>query len=136
MGRKGITLAMLLLCICIALASCGKNDSPTESNSSDAILGTWETVSYFTSGGYYAPMTIQETFTFGKDESFSWNNDGTITTGQFKFTPETGILACKESRGWDFTIFVDFEDADNAVFDISGKVQSQKVKAKRTRKDL
>lgn len=134
MGRKKITntIALLLLCICIAFASCGKEEAGTESGSPDAILGTWTTVLYFTSGGYYVPTTIRETFTFSKDKSFSWDDDGTIMTGQFNFTPETGIISCKESRGWDFTIFVDFEDADNASFDISGKIQSRKVKVKRT----
>lgn len=123
---KVISLVMLLLCI-----GCGKNETPTENNTFDAVLGMWQTTSYFTSGGYFVPATGTETFTFGSDGKFTHDNDGTISNGNYQYAPESRTIICRDSQGWDMRIAVTFEESGKAIFDISGKVMAKKVKVQR-----
>lgn len=129
MKGKRMIAAPLLIFSC--LAGCQK-EGPDES--AETVTGVWQTTAYFTSDGYYIPVKDIETFTFRTDGSFIFENSGTvddITVGEYTFKPELDIIICKESKGWDMTIHVEFEGKDKAVFNIMGKVLPKKVKVER-----
>ena len=123
-----------MLFLSALMIGCGKAEQPTDANTFDKVFGTWETIAYCTSDGYFVPSTIKETFIFKDDITFTHDNDGSISFGEYGFNPETNVISCKESRGWDMLITVTFEDDEKAVFDIKGKTaaSSYKIRAQHT----
>ena len=133
--RKLIFFSLALIACIVSGCSSSEDETPQESYSYQKVLGKWVVTSYYTSGGYFVPSSVDEYFVFSKDATFTHYQDGDISTGAFSFSPETNTLVAKESRGWDFEIKIDFEDSDNATFDINGKTANQSKIVKVTRKD-
>ena len=120
-----------MLFLSALMIGCGKAEQPTDANTFDKVFGTWETIAYCTSDGYFVPSTIKETFIFKDDNTFTHDNDGTISNGNYQYAPESRTIICRDSQGWDMRIAVTFEESGKAIFDISGKVMAKKVKVQR-----
>lgn len=131
---------LLLLLLCVLFASCStqsSDDEPQDHYTFTPVLGRWESTSYLTSGGYFVPSGIKETFEFSSDNTFVHYNNGTTTKGEYSFAPESSVLLCKENGNY-LEIDVEFADTEHATFGIQTKgatvTPKRTIKVERTRK--
>lgn len=126
---KGIIgkVAPLFCLLAMALFSCStaNEEEPELEYTFSPVLGTWVTTSYYSSGGYFVPSTVEESFVFEENQTYTHNNGGTIHTGTFFFNRETNFLHCEESKGWNLDIIVSFDGDNKATFDITGRTENQ-----------
>ena len=125
MERVIRNILLIYACVCVCACTKGGEDEPQEDFTYTRIVGKWETVSYYTSGGYFVPSMIDEYFEFTNEQTYTHNNDGTIRTGTFFFDPKGNHLHCEETNGWNLDINVSFESENKATFDITGRTSNQ-----------
>ena len=131
---------LLLVLLCALFASCSTqstDEEPQEYYIFTPVLGRWESTSYLTSGGYFVPSDIKESFEFSSDGTFVHDNNGTMTKGEYGFDPESSVLVCKENGNY-LKIHVEFADTEHATFGIQTEgatvTPKRTIKVKRTRK--